>query len=85
MLRRPNARLSFPAILITKPRIWLPMRLSRNEIRARAAKLSAERADATYEKGEVQGFCDAFFVVFGIQRRMFASVLPAPGRRKNPA
>lgn len=32
------------------------MRLSFNEIRARAARFAADYADATYEKGETQTF-----------------------------
>lgn len=49
------------------------MRLSWNEIRARAAKFSAEYAGATYEKGETQSFYNDFFDVFGVQRRKVAS------------
>ncbi|MBU3919695.1 MAG: class I SAM-dependent DNA methyltransferase, partial [Alphaproteobacteria bacterium] len=45
------------------------MRLSWNEIRARAAGFAAEFADATYEKGETQTFYNAFFQVFGVKRR----------------
>ena len=49
------------------------MRLSWNEIRARASKFSADYADATYEKGETQSFYNDFFDVFGVQRRKVAS------------
>ncbi|MDE2116203.1 MAG: class I SAM-dependent DNA methyltransferase, partial [Hyphomicrobiales bacterium] len=49
------------------------MRLSWNEIRARAAKFSEEWAGATYEKGETQSFYNEFFEVFGMQRRKVAS------------
>ena len=48
------------------------MRLSWNEVRAQAAKFAKEWADATYEKGETQSFYNAFFRVFGIQRRSVA-------------
>ena len=49
------------------------MRLSWNEIRARAAHFSHEWAGATYEKGETQSFYNDFFEVFGVQRRKVAS------------
>ena len=45
------------------------MRLSWNEIRARAAGFADKWKDATYEKGETQSFYDAFFGVFGKRRR----------------
>ena len=45
------------------------MRLSWNEVRARAAAFADEWRDAAYEKGETQSFYNAFFRVFGIQRR----------------
>lgn len=48
------------------------MRLSWNEIRARAAKFSHEWATAHYEKGETQSFYNAFFDVFGTPRRRVA-------------
>ena len=48
------------------------MRLSWNEVRARAAEFARDWADATYEKGETQSFCNAFFRVFGVQRRSVA-------------
>lgn len=48
------------------------MRLSWNEIRARAAAFAEEFADATYEKGETQSFYNAFFNVFGVKRRSVA-------------
>lgn len=48
------------------------MRLSWNEIRARAAGFAAEFADATYEKGETQTFYNAFFQIFGVKRRSVA-------------
>ncbi len=37
------------------------MRLSFNEIRARAASFAQTYADATYEKGETQTFYNDFF------------------------
>ena len=48
------------------------MRLSWNEIRARAAEFSREWANATYEKGETQSFYNDFFEIFGIRRRTVA-------------
>ena len=48
------------------------MRLSWNEVRARAAAFANEWRDATYEKGETQSFYNAFFRVFGVQRRSVA-------------
>ena len=49
------------------------MRLSWNEIRARAADFAREWADARYEKGETQSFYNDFFQVFGVQRRKVAT------------
>ena len=48
------------------------MRLSFNEIRARAARFAADYADATYEKGETQTFYNDFFQIFGVRRRSVA-------------
>ena len=48
------------------------MRLSFNEIRARAAQFAESWADATYEKGETQSFYNDFFGVFGVERRSVA-------------
>ena len=48
------------------------MRLSWNEIRARAADVARKWADAAYEKGETQSFYNAFFEIFGVQRRTVA-------------
>ena len=48
------------------------MRLSWNEVRARAAAFAADWQDAAYEKGETQSFYNAFFRVFGVQRRSVA-------------
>ena len=48
------------------------MRLSWNEVRARAATFADEWRDAAYEKGETQSFYNAFFRVFGVQRRSVA-------------
>ena len=45
------------------------MRLSWNEIRARAAAFAEEWKDATYEKGETQSFYNEFFEIFGKRRR----------------
>lgn len=49
------------------------MRLSWNEIRARAAVFAQEWADATYERGEAQSFYNDFFNVFGVNQRRVAS------------
>lgn len=49
------------------------MRLSWNEIRARAAEFAREWADANYEKGETQSFYNDFFEVFGVRRRKVAT------------
>lgn len=48
------------------------MRLSFNEIRARASRFAADYADASYEKGETQTFYNDFFQIFGVQRRSVA-------------
>ena len=48
------------------------MRLSWNEVRARAATFAEEWQDAAYEKGETHSFYNAFFRVFGVQRRSVA-------------
>ena len=48
------------------------MRLSWNEVRARAAAFAEEWQDATYEKGETQSFYNDFFQVFGVKRRSVA-------------
>ena len=48
------------------------MRLSWNEIRARAARFADEWRDAAYEKGETQSFYNAFFEIFGVRRRTVA-------------
>ncbi|MDE2790040.1 MAG: hypothetical protein OXI81_06420 [Paracoccaceae bacterium] len=48
------------------------MRLSWNEVRARAAAFADEWQDAAYEKGETQSFYNAFSDVFGVRRRNVA-------------
>ena len=48
------------------------MRLSWNEVRARAATFADDWRDAAYEKGETQSFHNALFRVFGVQRRSVA-------------
>ena len=48
------------------------MRLSWNEVRARAAVFAEDWQDAAYEKGETQSFYNAFFDVFGVRRRSVA-------------
>lgn len=49
------------------------MRLSWNEVRARAAAFSKDWAEARYERGETQSFYNDFFAVFGIIRRRVAT------------
>jgi hypothetical protein len=44
------------------------MRLSWNEIRARAARFAEEWKNAHYERGESQTFYNEFFEVFGVTR-----------------
>ena len=48
------------------------MRLSWNEIRARAAAFAEKWRKASYEKGETQSFYNDFFEIFGVQRRSVA-------------
>ena len=48
------------------------MRLSWNEVRARAATFADDWRDAAYEKGETQSFYNDFFEVFGVRRRSVA-------------
>ena len=48
------------------------MRLSWNEVRARAAMFASEWGDAVREKSETQSFYNAFFRVFGVERRSVA-------------
>ena len=48
------------------------MRLSWNEVRARAATFAHDWQDAAYEKGETQSFYNDFFEVFGVRRRTVA-------------
>ena len=48
------------------------MRLSWNEIRARAAGFADEWRDAAYEKGETHSFYNDFFNIFGVRRRTVA-------------
>ena len=48
------------------------MRLSWNELRARAADFAREWAHAAYEKGETQDFYNSFFAIFDIKRRSVA-------------
>jgi len=49
------------------------LRLTWNEIRARAANFAREWSDAHYEKGETQSFYNDFFEVFGVRRRKVAT------------
>ena len=48
------------------------MRLSWNEIRARAASFARKWTDAGYEKGETQSFYNDFFRIFGVRRESVA-------------
>ncbi len=48
------------------------MRLSWNEVRARAAAFAENWKNAAYEKGETQSFYNDFFDVFGVRRRNVA-------------
>ena len=48
------------------------MRLSWNEVRARAAAFAEEWRDASYESGETQSFYNDFFKVFGVRRNSVA-------------
>ena len=49
------------------------MHLGWNEIRGRAADFARTWAHAHYEKGETQSFYNAFFDIFGIDRRRVAT------------
>ena len=59
------------------------MRLSWNEVRVRAAAFAEEWKDAGYEKGETQSFYNAFFDVFGVQRRSVARYEAHVGKLDN--
>ena len=59
------------------------MRLSWNEVRARAARFAEDWKDAAYEKGETQSFYNDFFKVFGIQRRSVARYEQHVGKLDN--
>ena len=48
------------------------MHLSWNEVRTRAARFAEDWQHAAYEKGETQSFYNAFFEIFGVQRRSVA-------------
>ena len=48
------------------------MRLSWDEIRARAAAFAEEWQDAAYEKGETQSFYNDFLNIFGVKRHTVA-------------
>ena len=54
------------------------MRLSWNEIRARAADFAREWADAAYEKGETQSFYNNFFEM----RAPLGAVMQAKPKRR---
>ena len=59
------------------------MRLSWNEVRARAATFAEDWKDAAYEKGETQSFYNDFFKVFGIRRRSVARYEQHVGKLDN--
>jgi hypothetical protein len=62
------------------------MRLSWNEIRARAARFADDWKSAHYEKGETQTFYNEFFEIFGVTRKKVAT-FEEPVKRlgaKNP-
>jgi hypothetical protein len=48
------------------------MRLSWNEVRARAGSFARKWANAGYEKGETQSFYNDFFRIFGVRRESVA-------------
>jgi hypothetical protein len=48
------------------------MRLDWNDIKASAAKFTAEWNDARYERSETQTFYNEFFELFGVTRRRVA-------------
>jgi hypothetical protein len=50
------------------------MPLSWNEIRHNAIRFSNEWTGETREHAEGKSFCDEFFTVFGIRRRLAATV-----------
>ena len=60
------------------------MRLSWNEVRTRAAAFAKAWKDAAYEKGETQSFYNAFFQVFGVQRRTVARYEAHIAKLNNP-
>ena len=61
------------------------MRLSWNEARARAAAFAEDWKDAACEKGETQSFHNAFFRVFGVQRRSPAALAEGADQLVTPA
>ena len=60
------------------------MRLSWNEIRARASRFADDWRDAAYEKGETQSFYNDFFEVFGVRRRTVARYEAHVGETRQP-
>ncbi len=61
------------------------MRLDWNDIKARAAKFADDWKDASREKSESQSFYNAFFEVFGVQRRRYATfehAVDLPGNKR---
>lgn len=61
------------------------MRLDWNDIRARAGKFSTDWSDASRERSDSQSFYNAFFDVFGVQRRRYATfehAINLPGNKR---
>ena len=48
------------------------MRMSWNEVRARAARFADDWKHPAYEKGETHSFYNDFFEIFGVRRRTVA-------------
>ena len=59
----------------------MPIKLGSNEIKDRALRFSREWADETRERAEASSFWNAFFDVFGIDRRRLAQ-FEAPVKRR---
>ena len=61
------------------------MRLSWNEIRARAAAFAHEWQDAAYEKADTQSFYNEFFEIFDVRRRSVAAMKRSSRRSSTTA
>jgi len=71
--RRPSLDARRYAIRYSRTFCDHRMRLSWNEIRARAAHFADEWRQAHYDRGESQTFYNEFFEIFGVTRRRVAS------------